>query len=122
MVSQAVDPQAALEESMKRLNTAMSEEQAIIDDFHEEVEQKIEERAINADPRNQQYIRRLDTGHVVESDKEFAYCREKGIPMNIMTYGQAVASVNKKASDALKDQQRKAKRKVAKKARRRNRK
>lgn len=122
MVSQAVDPKAALEESMKRLNTAMKEEQTIIDEFHEEVEQKIEEAAVTADPRNQQYIRRLDTGHVVESDKEFVYCREKGIPMTLMTYGQAVASVNRKESEVLQAQRRKKTRKAKRQARRRNRK
>jgi len=88
-----------------------------IDRIQAEMLEKIE----RADPRNQDYLMRLDTKSLIRTEKEYNWCLANRIPLKVITYPAALQVL--KEDDAKKKREKKIrqKKKMAKKAKKRNR-
>lgn len=86
-----------------------------------EAEARVRMETASADPRTQSYFMRMDKRTVVRSESEYVQCQMKGVPMRVIPYGHALQLL--KDQDARNQQRAKSKqkRKVARRARRRNR-
>lgn len=100
-------------EGLQTLGLSDEEMQPFMDD----VMRMLEER--QNDPRTQNYMMRLDTKSLIETEGEFNFVKERGIPYQIISYGHAVELLRKADAERRKKLKKKRQRKAAKKARRR---
>ena len=112
----------SLATSLEKVRGLAEGDDEALAEFEAQVKEAIAKAEIASDPRCHQYIRRLDTGHVVKSQNEYEFCQREGVSLGLMSYNQAIGSINKQIGDNRKWNMRKQKRKVTKAARRRNRK
>lgn len=91
----------------------------LVEDMYRQAAAHIEK--MKDDPSQQNYLQRLDTKGLIQTQKEYDWCLQNRIPMKTIPYGMAVELLKQMDAQKRKDSAKKKARKVAKKSRKKNR-